>query len=48
LSDLFSQSEQEVINNLSGMAKLADDLDDLFVNDYGATMTHFSKEQEAT
>lgn len=47
LSDLFSLSDKEVIEHISGLAKTADDLDDLFVNEYGAKMTAFSKEQES-
>lgn len=47
LSDLFSLSDNEVIENLSGLAKKADDLDDLFVNEFGAKMTAFSKEEIA-
>lgn len=44
LSDLFSLSDKEVINHISGLATKADELDDVFVNEYGAKMTTYSKE----
>lgn len=44
LSDLFSLSDKEVIQQLSGLAQKADELDDVFVNEYGASMTAYSKE----
>ncbi|WP_074408438.1 trypsin-like peptidase domain-containing protein [Aquimarina megaterium] len=43
LSDLYSEHEEQILNNFSHLAEKADELDDLFVNDYGAKMTEYSK-----
>ena len=43
ISDLYSQNEAETLENIAGLAKKADELDDVFVNNFGAKMTHTSK-----
>lgn len=43
ISDLYSQNELEILENIAGLAKKADELDDVFVNNFGAKMTHASK-----
>lgn len=43
ISDLYSDNKDEILENLAQLAIKADQLDDVFVNDFGAKMTHFSK-----
>ena len=43
ISDLYSNHRDEVLDGLAQLALKADDLDDLFVNEFGAKMTHYSK-----
>lgn len=43
ISDLYSDNKDEILEGLAQLAIKADDLDDMFVNDFGAKMTHFSK-----
>ena len=45
ISDLYSESEEEILEKFAGLAQKADDLDDYFVNEFGAKMTHYSKVQ---
>ncbi len=43
ISDLYSDNKNEVLENIAQLAIKADNLDDMFVNDFGAKMTHYSK-----
>jgi len=43
ISDLYSDNKDEILKGIAQLATKADDLDDLFVNDFGAKMTHYSK-----
>ncbi len=43
ISDLYSDYEATVLNNITQLALKADELDDIFVNDFGAQMTVYSK-----
>jgi hypothetical protein len=43
ISDLYSESKDEFLEDIAQLATKADDLDDMFVNDFGAKMTHYSK-----
>ena len=43
LSDLYSDNKDEVLEGIAQLALKADELDDMFVNDFGAKMTHYSK-----
>lgn len=43
ISDLYSDAKDDVLENIAQLAVKADDLDDMFVNDFGAEMTHYSK-----
>ncbi|WP_271766651.1 trypsin-like peptidase domain-containing protein [Aquimarina algiphila] len=43
ISDLYTENELEILENLARLAKKADELDDVFVNNFGAKMTHLSK-----
>ena len=43
ISDLYSDYKDEILEDIAQLAIKADDLDDLFVNDFGAKMTHYSK-----
>lgn len=43
ISDLYSTNKDEVLQGLTELAIKADELDDVFVNDFGAKMTHYSK-----
>lgn len=43
ISDLYSDNKDQILENLAQLAIKADELDDVFVNDFGAKMTHFSK-----
>jgi len=43
ISDLYSEDKDEIIEGIAQLALKADELDDIFVNDFGAKMTHYSK-----
>ncbi len=43
VSDLYSESKDEILEDIAQLAIKADDLDDMFVNDFGAKMTQYSK-----
>ncbi|WP_347373787.1 trypsin-like peptidase domain-containing protein [Aequorivita sp. Q41] len=43
ISDLYSENKEEILENIAQLAAKADDLDNLFVNDFGAKMTNYSK-----
>ncbi|UNY98600.1 trypsin-like peptidase domain-containing protein [Zhouia spongiae] len=43
ISDLYSENKEEFLEDIAQLAIKADDLDDMFVNDFGAKMTHYSK-----
>lgn len=43
ISDLYSDNKDEILDGLTQLAIKADDLDDMFVKDFGAKMTHYSK-----
>ncbi|WP_025667774.1 trypsin-like peptidase domain-containing protein [Aquimarina megaterium] len=43
ISDLYSENKEEFLEDIAQLALKADDLDDMFVNDFGAKMTHYSK-----
>ncbi|WP_299117080.1 trypsin-like peptidase domain-containing protein [uncultured Winogradskyella sp.] len=43
ISDLYSENENEILDGIAQLATKADDLDDMFVTDFGAQMTHYSK-----
>ena len=43
ISDLYSDSKDEILDGIAQLAIKADDFDDMFVNDFGAKMTHYSK-----
>ena len=43
ISDLYSENKAEILEDLAQLATKADDLDDKFVNDFGAKMTSYSK-----
>ncbi len=43
ISDLYSEHKDEVLTNIAQLATKADDLDDMFVEKFGAKMTHYSK-----
>lgn len=43
ISDLYSENKDEILEDIAQLAMKADDLDDMFVNDFGAKMTHYSK-----
>jgi len=43
ISDLYSDNKDETLENIAQLATKADDLDDLFVNDFGAKMSQYSK-----
>lgn len=43
ISDLYSDHSDEILGNLAQLAKKADELDNTFVNDFGAEMTNYSK-----
>jgi len=43
VSDLYSESKDEILEDIAQLATKADDLDDMFVNDFGAKMTQYSK-----
>lgn len=47
ISDLYSQHNDKVLTNLAQLAKKADELDNMFICDFGAKMTKFSKQHEA-
>ncbi|MBP2834370.1 serine protease, partial [Aquimarina sp. U1-2] len=42
ISDLYSENKEEFLEEIAQLAMKADDLDDMFVNDFGAKMTHYS------
>ncbi len=44
ISDLYSDYLEEVLNDITQLAVKADELDDVFVNEFGAQMTEFSKQ----
>lgn len=43
ISDLYSNAKDEILNDIAELALKADYFDDLFINDFGAKMTHYSK-----
>lgn len=43
ISDLYSERKDEVLKGIAQLATKADELDNMFVNDFGARMTQFSK-----
>lgn len=43
ISDLYSDNKDEILEDIEQLAIKADDLDDMFVNNFGAKMTHYSK-----
>lgn len=43
ISDLYSESNDVFLEDIAQLATKADDLDDMFVKDFGAKMTHYSK-----
>ena len=43
ISDLYSEHKDEIQKCLAQLATKADELDNTFVNDFGAKMTHYSK-----
>ncbi|MFH6602341.1 trypsin-like peptidase domain-containing protein [Maribacter algicola] len=43
ISDLYSNQKDQILENLAQLALKADALDNIFVNDFGAEMTHYSK-----
>jgi len=43
ISDLYSDHKYEILECLAQLATKADELDNTFVNDFGAEMTHYSK-----
>ena len=43
ISDLYSDNKNEMLEEIAKLAIKADELDDMFVNDFGAKMTHYSK-----
>jgi len=43
ISDLYSEHKEDVLEGLAQLAVKADELDDVFVNDFGAKRTHYSK-----
>ncbi len=43
VTDLFSPKADEIKKNIGNILQKADDLDDFFVNEYGCSMTSFSK-----
>jgi hypothetical protein len=43
ISDLYSDHSDEILENLAELATKSDELDNRFVNDFGAEMTHYSK-----
>ncbi|BCY28941.1 trypsin-like peptidase domain-containing protein [Flavobacterium okayamense] len=43
ISDLYSDAKEEILNDIAELAVKADHFDDLFVNDFGAKMTNYSK-----
>ncbi len=45
ISDLYSSHRDRILKEIADMAQKSDDLDDFFVNEFGAPMTHYSKEQ---
>ena len=43
ISDLFSSHSEEINKNIAGLALKADEMDDVFVKDFGCEMTSYSK-----
>tara|TARA_R110000765_G_scaffold366084_2_gene456211 strand:+ start:2004 stop:3077 length:1074 start_codon:yes stop_codon:yes gene_type:complete len=43
ISDLYSGNKNDILEGIAQLAIKADELDDKFVNDFGAKMTHYSK-----
>ena len=43
ISDLYSENKEEIQNDIAQLAIKADELDDMFVNDFGAKMTQYSR-----
>lgn len=43
ISDLYSESKDEILEEIAELANKADVLDDMFVNEFGAKMTNYSK-----
>ncbi|MEB2782445.1 trypsin-like peptidase domain-containing protein [Algoriphagus sp. C2-6-M1] len=43
ISDLYSQNAEQVLKNLSQLAAKADEMDNMFVKDFGAEMTKYSR-----
>jgi RNA polymerase subunit RPABC4/transcription elongation factor Spt4 len=46
ISDLYSDHKDQILDRLAQLATKADELDTMFVNDFGAEMTHYSKLSE--
>lgn len=45
ISDLYASQKDEILSDIAQLALKADELDDVFVKDFGAKMTVFSKEE---
>lgn len=43
ISDLYSDNKDEILEGIAELAVKADDFDDMFVKDFGAKMTQYSK-----
>lgn len=46
ISDIYTSKKEEIQNHLTHLALKADEMDDYFVNNFGAKMTNFSKKQD--
>lgn len=44
ISDLYSENKEEFLEDIAQLALKADDLDDMFVTNFGAKMTQYSKQ----
>ncbi len=44
ISDIYTDQKQEIRDKLTHLALKADEMDDFFVNEFGAEMTNFSKQ----
>lgn len=47
ISDLYSQDQELILENIAQLANKADELDNMFISDFGAKMTKYSKHHEA-
>jgi hypothetical protein len=43
ISDLYSDKKEDILEGIAQLATKADELDNRFVNDFGAKMTPYSK-----